>query len=75
MHIMLLGVVCVVLVTKGKVSNFFWGAINSLLYGLFAYAYGYAGDAQLNLFYYLPLQVAKLRVLLYYFCCFIPYWK
>jgi NadR type nicotinamide-nucleotide adenylyltransferase len=50
------GVLCVVLTTKGKLSAFFWGAINSLLYGLFAYAYGYAGDAQLNLFFFLPVQ-------------------
>lgn len=50
------GVLSVVLTTKGKITAFFWGAINSLLYGLFAYAYGYAGDAQLNLFYFLPLQ-------------------
>jgi HTH-type transcriptional regulator, transcriptional repressor of NAD biosynthesis genes len=50
------GVLCVVLTTKGKITAFFWGAINSLLYGLFAYAYGYAGDAQLNLFFFLPVQ-------------------
>jgi HTH-type transcriptional regulator, transcriptional repressor of NAD biosynthesis genes len=50
------GVLCVVLTTKGKITCFFWGAINSLLYGLFAYAYGYAGDAQLNLFFFFPVQ-------------------
>jgi nicotinamide riboside transporter PnuC len=31
--------------------------VNSVLYGLFAYAYGYAGDAQLNLFFFTPVQV------------------
>eukprot|EP01031_Cornospumella_fuschlensis_P040175 gene40175-48956_t len=51
------GVLSVVLTTKGKLTAFFWGMINSLLYGLFAYAYGYAGDAQLNLFFFLPVQL------------------
>jgi nicotinamide mononucleotide transporter PnuC len=68
------GVLSVVLTAKGKLSSFFWGAINSLLYGLFSLAYGkrrfccfffnvfkvfflgYTGDAQLNLFFFLPLQ-------------------
>lgn len=50
------GVLSVVLTTKGKITSFFWGAINSLLFGLFSYAYGYAGDAQLNLFFFLPMQ-------------------
>lgn len=34
------GVLSVVLTTKGKLTAFFWGAINSIFYGLFAYAYG-----------------------------------
>jgi nicotinamide mononucleotide transporter len=34
------GVMSVVLVTKGKISTYFWGVINSVLYGLFAWAYG-----------------------------------
>lgn len=34
------GVLSVVLTTKGKITAFFWGIINSLLYGLFSYAYG-----------------------------------
>lgn len=38
------GVLSVVLTTKGKITAFFWGIINSLLYGLFAYAYGMVDD-------------------------------
>jgi len=50
------GVICVVLITKGKFSNYFWGIINCIFYGTFAFAYGYAGDAQMNIIIFLPLQ-------------------
>jgi nicotinamide mononucleotide transporter PnuC len=50
------GVLCVVLVSLGKISNYFWGILNCIFYGTFAFAYGYAGDAQLNIFFFLPLQ-------------------
>lgn len=50
------GAVCVVLVSMGKLSNYFWGILNVIFYGTFAFAYEYIGDAQLNLFFYLPLQ-------------------
>lgn len=50
------GVICVVLITKGKFSNYFWGIINCIFYGTFAFAYGYAGDAQMNIMVFLPLQ-------------------
>ena len=32
------GALCVVLITKGKFSSYFWGLINTSLYGLFAFA-------------------------------------
>ncbi|KAJ3120706.1 hypothetical protein HK098_004392 [Nowakowskiella sp. JEL0407] len=54
------GVLSVVLTAKGKYSCFFWGIINSAVYGLFAFAYGYAGDAQLNVFFFLPMQFVGL---------------
>jgi len=50
------GALCVVLVSLGKVSSYFWGILNCIFYGTFAFAYGYAGDAQLNIFFFLPLQ-------------------
>ena len=50
------GAMCVVLTTFGKLSCYFWGTINCILYGLFAFAYGYGGDAQLNIVFFLPMQ-------------------
>jgi HTH-type transcriptional repressor of NAD biosynthesis genes len=50
------GVMSVVLTTKGKFSSYFWGIINCILYGLFSFAYGYTGDAQLNIMFFLPFQ-------------------
>ena len=50
------GAMCVVLTTFGKISCYFWGTINCILYGLFAFAYGYGGDAQLNIMFFLPMQ-------------------
>ena len=35
------GIVCVVLVAKGKLSNYIWGTINCLTYGYVAYMSGY----------------------------------
>ncbi|KAI9762070.1 MAG: hypothetical protein M1840_001479 [Geoglossum simile] len=50
------GALCVVLVARGRFSNYVWGIINCVTYGAFAMAYGYAGDAQLNIIFFLPLQ-------------------
>lgn len=50
------GIMSVILTSKGKYSSYFWGIINCITYGLFAFAYGYAGDAQLNIMFFLPLQ-------------------
>lgn len=50
------GAMSVVLTTLGKISSLFWGIINCVLYGLYAFAYGYAGDAQLNIVFFLPMQ-------------------
>lgn len=50
------GAMSVVLTTLGKISSLFWGIINCVLYGLYAFAYGYAGDAQLNIVFFLPSQ-------------------
>ena len=50
------GVLCVVLVAKRKFSNFFWGVINCVMYGLFSISFGYVGNFQLNILFFLPLQ-------------------
>lgn len=50
------GAVCVFLAALGRHSAWSWGFINTVFYGMFAFAYGYAGDAQLYYFYFLPLQ-------------------
>jgi len=49
----LTGIVCVLLVAKGKISNFTWGTVNAITYGYVAYYAGYYGDMILNLFYFL----------------------
>jgi HTH-type transcriptional repressor of NAD biosynthesis genes len=50
------GVMSVVLTTKIKYSLYFWGLINSIVYGLFTLVYGYGGDAQMNLLVFVPCQ-------------------
>lgn len=50
------GVLSVVLTTKMKYSLYFWGVINSLAFGIFAMAYGYGGDAQMNIIVFFPSQ-------------------
>jgi nicotinamide mononucleotide transporter len=51
------GIMCVVLVAKGKLSNYVWGTINCITYGYVAYMSGYYGDTIINLFYFLPFQL------------------
>ena len=46
----------VILVIHGKISSYFWGITGSILYGSFAFAFGYVGDAQLFVFVFLPAQ-------------------
>ncbi len=54
------GVLCVVLVSKGNIWNYFWGVINVALYAYIAYNAGYGGDFVLNAFYYLPMNFVGL---------------
>lgn len=56
------GVFCVVLVGKGKISNYFFGIINVTLYAFIAYEAKYYGDTMLNLCYYLPMNFIGLFV-------------
>ena len=50
------GVLSVVLTTKMKYSLYFWGVINSMMFGIFTMAYGYGGDAQMNIIVFVPAQ-------------------
>lgn len=50
------GVVCVVLVAKGKISSYFFGVIQAATYGYVAYGYGLFGEAHLNWYFFLPIQ-------------------
>lgn len=50
------GVLCMILITMGKISNYFWGILNTISYGIFAFTYGYMGEAQLNILFFLPMQ-------------------
>jgi len=53
-------IVCVVLVAKGKVSNYAWGVIGVITYAYLAYTWGFYGETFLNAAYYLPMQFVGL---------------
>jgi nicotinamide mononucleotide transporter len=50
------GMITVVLVAKGRISNYYFGVINVLLYGFIAFQSQFYGEVMLNWGYYLPLQ-------------------
>lgn len=50
------GMWCVVLVAKGKISNYIFGFINIVFYAWAAYMWQLYGDFMLNAFYFLPMQ-------------------
>lgn len=52
----LTGVLCVILVAKGSVANYYWGIVNVGLYTFLAFNAQLYGDFMLNAFYYFPLQ-------------------
>lgn len=51
----LTNVVCVILVAKGRVSNYYWGTIGVITYGIVSYNTGLYANAALNAIY-LPMQ-------------------
>ncbi|WP_044974822.1 nicotinamide riboside transporter PnuC [Ruminococcus sp. HUN007] len=53
----LTGVTCVILVGKGKMSNYIFGTVNVLLYACVAWKAKYYGDVMLNLAYYFPTNI------------------
>lgn len=50
------GMLCVVLVAKGKISNYYFGIIQTGTYAYISYGYGLYGEAMLNALFYFPLQ-------------------
>ncbi len=50
------GMLCVVLVAKGKISNYYFGIIQCATYAYISYTYGLYGEAMLNGLFYLPIQ-------------------
>lgn len=50
------GMVCVVLVAKGKISNYYFGIVQTATYAYISYTYGLYGEAMLNGIFYLPIQ-------------------
>jgi nicotinamide mononucleotide transporter PnuC len=50
------GVLSVILASKEHSYTYIFGIVNCITFGLFAFAYGYAGNFQLNIMYFLPLQ-------------------
>jgi len=54
------GMICVVLVAKGKISNYYFGFINIAAYAYIAYQNKYYGDFMLNAYFYFPMQFVGL---------------
>lgn len=50
------GILCVVFVGKGKISNYFFGLISVSLYAYISYTYKLYGEMMLNLLVYVPVQ-------------------
>lgn len=51
-----INVICIILISFGKISNYFWGFFAVSIYGCIALVWDYVGDMQLNLFFFLPFQ-------------------
>ncbi len=56
----LTGVWCVILTGKGKLSSFWFGTVNTVLYAVLAWKARYWGEVMLNLLYYLPMNFVGL---------------
>jgi len=58
----LTGIWCVVLVAKGKISNYYVGIVNILAYAWIAYSWKFYGEVMLNLIFFLPMQFVGILV-------------
>lgn len=56
----LTGVWCVILTGKGKLSSFWFGTFNTILYAIVAWKARYWGEVMLNLLYYVPMNFVGL---------------
>lgn len=52
----LTGIWCVILTGKGKLSSFWFGTVNTVLYAIVAWKARYWGEVMLNLIYYVPMN-------------------
>ncbi|QQE75786.1 nicotinamide riboside transporter PnuC [Brevibacillus composti] len=50
------GMLCVVLVAKGKIANYYFGIVQTATYAYISYSYSLYGEAMLNGLFYLPVQ-------------------
>lgn len=50
------GIMCVILVAKGRISNYWFGIVNVLFYAYTAYTWMLYGEVMLNIIYFLPMQ-------------------
>lgn len=50
------GIWCVILTGKGKLSSFWFGTVNTILYAILAWQAKYWGEVMLNLLYYVPMN-------------------
>ena len=49
--------ICVVLVAKRKISNYAWGSVAVVAYGVVAFVAGNTGEWSLNWLYYFPMNI------------------
>lgn len=54
------GVLCVVLIAKGRISNYVFGLVSVALYGWMSLQYSLYGEVALNWAYYVPMNVLGL---------------
>jgi len=52
--------ICVVLVAKRRISNYYFGAVAVVAYGIVAYMFGNTGEWSLNWLYYFPMNIIGL---------------
>ncbi|MBR4387473.1 MAG: nicotinamide mononucleotide transporter [Treponema sp.] len=51
------GVICVIFCGMGRISNYLFGTVNTILYAYIAWRAKYYGDVMLNMLYYLPTNI------------------
>lgn len=56
----LTGMLCVVLVAKGKISNYYFGIVNIFAYSYVSYMNKYYGEVMLNMLFFLPMSFVGL---------------